>query len=82
MKRKSAIAKATDELADKNLTVKFVSNKNIKEAVYNLFVIPTNEIWIDKTLSKSEQRLLIAMESEHFWLMKNKTYKNAHSVKH
>ena len=62
MKRKSAIAKATDELADKNLTVKFVSNKHIKEAVSNLFVIPTNEIWIDKTLSKSEQRLLLVDE--------------------
>ena len=82
MKRKSAIAKATDELADKNITVKIVDSKHIKEAVSNLFVIPTNEIWINKTLSKSEQKLLIAMESEHFWLMKNKTYKNAHSVKH
>jgi len=40
--------------------------------------IPTGEIWIDKTLSKPEQRFLIKMESEHFWTTKNSTYEDAH----
>jgi hypothetical protein len=40
--------------------------------------VPTGEIWIDKTLSKPEQKFLIKMESELFWATKNLSYKDVH----
>jgi hypothetical protein len=58
----------------RKLNIKLKTPKQMKQ----LHSIPTGEIWIDKTLSKSERNFLITTESEYCRAMKNKTYEDVH----